>query len=338
MDADLVEEVARIYGYDNLPTTLPVMNMTDGVLTPKQSKEQLIRHTLVDLGLHETLTYTLTSEATVNEFNLFHSLDNTVKLMSPLGEERSAARKSLIGSLLQTIHYNNAHSNKDVNIFEIANTYSDKEVSNLAIAVSGDYVNVPWMGKKEAVDFYLVKGFVETLFKKLCIEESRYTFEKVEADNKDFHPGRSGYIKMGKEIVGVIGQVHPAKAKAYEVNDTYVAELNLTAILALRTRALKFKAIPLYPAVSRDIALVVDSKVPAADVVKTIKRASKQLVKNAEVFDVYEGEHMEEGKKSLAISLLFQDPSRTLDDATINSAMEKILEACKKDHNAVLRG
>ena len=338
MDADLVEEVARIYGYDNLPTTLPVMNMTDGVLTPKQSKEQLIRHTLVDLGLHETLTYTLTSEATVNEFNLFHSLDNTVKLMSPLGEERSAARKSLIGSLLQTIHYNNAHSNKDVNIFEIANTYSDKEVSNLAIAVSGDYVNVPWMGKKEAVDFYLVKGFVETLFKKLCIEESRYTFEKVEADNKDFHPGRSGYIKMGKEIVGVIGQVHPAKAKAYEVNDTYVAELNLTAILALRTRALKFKAIPLYPAVSRDIALVVDSKVPAADVVKTIKRASKQLVKSAEVFDVYEGEHMEEGKKSLAISLLFQDPSRTLDDATINSAMEKILEACKKDHNAVLRG
>ena len=338
MDADLVEEVARIYGYDNLPTTLPVMNMTDGVLTPKQSKEQLIRHTLVDLGLHETLTYTLTSEATVNEFNLFHSLDNTVKLMSPLGEERSAARKSLIGSLLQTIHYNNAHSNKDVNIFEIANTYSDKEVSNLAIAVSGDYVNVPWMGKKEAVDFYLVKGFVETLFKKLCIEESRYTFEKVEADNKDFHPGRSGYIKMGKEIVGVIGQVHPAKAKAYEVNDTYVAELNLTAILALRTRALKFKAIPLYPAVSRDIALVVDSKVPASDVVKTIKRASKQLVKSAEVFDVYEGEHMEEGKKSLAISLLFQDPSRTLDDATINSAMEKILEACKKDHNAVLRG
>lgn len=99
MDADLVEEVARIYGYDNLPTTLPVMNMTDGVLTPKQSKEQLIRHTLVDLGLHETLTYTLTSEAAVNEFNLFHSLDNTVKLMSPLGEERSAARKSLIGSL-----------------------------------------------------------------------------------------------------------------------------------------------------------------------------------------------------------------------------------------------
>ena len=183
-----------------------------------------------------------------------------------------------------------------------------------------------------------MKGFVETLFKKLCIEESRYTFEKVEADNKDFHPGRSGYIKMGKEIVGVIGQVHPAKAKAYEVNDTYVAELNLTAILALRTRALKFKAIPLYPAVSRDIALVVDSKVPASDVVKTIKRASKQLVKSAEVFDVYEGEHMEEGKKSLAISLLFQDPSRTLDDATINLAMEKILEACKKDHNAVLRG
>ena len=246
------------------------MNMTDGVLTPKQSKEQLIRHTLVDLGLHETLTYTLTSEAAVNEFNLFHSLDNTVKLMSPLSEERSAARKSLIGSLLQNIHYYNAHSYKDVNIFEIANTYSDKEVSNLAIAVSGDYVNVPWMGKKEAVDFYLVKGFVETLFKKLYIEESRYTFEKVEADNKDFHPGRSGYIKMGKEIVGVIGQVHPAKAKAYEVNDTYVAELNLTAILALRTRALKFKAIPLYPAVSRDIALVVDSKVPAAEVVKTI--------------------------------------------------------------------
>lgn len=338
MAADLVEEVARMYGYDNIPSTLPNMEMTKGVLTTKQSNERFIRDVLVDLGLHETLTYTLTSPSSVNDFNLFHSLDQDVQLMSPLGEERSVTRKSVIPSLLQVINYNQSHAAKDICLFEISNTYANDEITSLAIACNGMYHHVPYAGINRKVDFYVVKGFVETIFKKLCIEESRYSLEKVEIDNKDFHPGRSGYIKIGKEIVGVVGQIHPLKAKKYDIKgETIVAELNLSVLLNLRTKALKFAPIPMYPAVTRDIALVMDSAIATYDVVRSICKASKQLVKDATIFDVYAGEHIEEGKKSVAISLTFQDSTKTLDETTINNVMSNILRVVEKEYQAVLR-
>ena len=338
MDADLIEEVARMYGYDNIPSTLPQMEMTRGILTSKQSNERFIRDVLVDLGLHETLTYTLTSPSTVNDFNLFHPFDNEIKLMSPLGEERSVTRKSVVPSLLQVINYNQSHAIKDVSVFEISNTYAVDEITTLAIACIGTYHSVPWAGINRKIDFFVVKGFVETLFKKLCIEESRYSLERVETNNKDFHPGRSGYIKMGKEIVGVIGQIHPLKAKKYDIKgEVVVAELNLSVLLNLRTKALKASPIPLYPAVSRDIALVMANDVATYDVVRSITKASKQLVKNATIFDVYEGEHIEEGKKSVAISLTFQDSSKTLEEATINEVMNAILAVVEKEYQATLR-
>lgn len=339
MAADLVEEVARIYGYDNIPSTLPLMEMTKGNLSSKQKNERFIRDVLVDLGLHETLTYTLTSPSYVNDFNLFHDNDDTIALMSPLGEERSVTRKSVIPSLLQVINYNQSHANKDVCLFEIANTYSSKELTTLTIACNGIYHSVPWLGINRKADFYLVKGFVETIFKKLCIEESRYTLTRVEEDNKDFHPGRSGYIKMGKDIVGVIGQIHPLKAKKYNLKgETVVAELNLSILLNLKTKALKASPIAQYPAVTRDIALVMDENIPTYDVLRTISKASKRLLIDSKIFDVYVGEHIEEGKKSVAIALTFQDASKTLDDATITSTMENILNAVKKDYGATLRG
>ncbi|MBO6046673.1 MAG: phenylalanine--tRNA ligase subunit beta [Erysipelotrichaceae bacterium] len=337
MAADLIEEVARVYGYDNLPSTLPFMEATHGVLTEKQFKEKVIRDTLVDLGLHEVLTYTLTSEDCVNDFNLFHPFDHTVKMMSPLSEERSVVRKSLIPSLLQTIKYNQDHANKDVCIFEISNSYSDNELSLLAIAGTGAYKSVPWIGHREMVDFYLMKGFVEVLAKKFNIEPNRYTLERVEKDNKDFHPGKSAYIIINGKKMGVIGQLHPLKAKKYGVKNTYVAELNLTDLLTVRTKKLTFAPIPQYPSVSRDLALVVDADVPARDIERVISRASKSLVKAMTIFDVYEGEHIEKGKKSVAISLQFQDLKRTLDDKTINDVTERILDELDKQLHATLR-
>ena len=335
--ADLIEEVARMYGYNTIPSTLPLMEMTKGALTDVQRKTRLIRHLLSNLGLHEVITYTLTSPSMVDDFNLFHDLDS-VELLLPLGEERSVTRKSVIPSLLQVINYNNSHANKDVCIYEVSNTYSkDTELSLLTIACSGMYQNVPWLQKTQKADFYLLKGFVETIFKKLCIEESRYNLVPVEDNSTYFHPGRSGYIKMGKNIVGVIGEIHPKMAKKYDVKDTYVAELNLSALLTLRTRALKFAAIPQYPSVSRDIALVMDQDIPTYDVVRTIQRSSKKLISQTQIFDVYQGEHIEEGKKSVAIALTFQDPTKTLDDATINDVMKNILDVVEKEYNAHLR-
>lgn len=337
MPADFIEEVARMYGYDNIPSTLPLMEMTKGTLTDVQSKTKMIRHLLSDLGLHEVITYTLTSPTMVDDFNLFHTKDE-IKLSLPLGEERSVTRKSVIPSLLQVINYNNSHANKDVCIYELSNTYSkDTEIQLLTIACSGMYQCVPWKQINQKADFYLIKGFVETIFKKLGISESRYSLVPVEEDNLDFHPGRSGYIKMGKDIVGVIGEIHPRKAKKYSVKDTYVAEINLSVLLNLKTKSLKVESIPQYPSVTRDIALVMDQDIPTYEVVQSIQKVNKRLISQILIFDVYVGEHIEKGKKSVAIALTFQDPTKTLDETTINQLVEDILNVVEKKYHAHLR-
>ncbi len=335
--ADLIEEVARIYGYDKIPSTLPEMSMTVGKRSDEQAKKHYLRNLLKDQGLHETVTYTLTSLADVDDFNLFHQ-NEPVKLSMPLGEERSVTRKSVIGSLLQVINYNQSHNIKDVNVFELSATYSkDCELQNLAIACCGEYNGLAFKQVSYKADYYLVKGFVETIFKNLGIEGSRYKLEAVEANNQSYHPGRSAYIKIGKDIVGIIGNIHPLMEKKYGVKDVYVVELNLSLLLNLKTSKIKFKDIPMYPSVSRDIALVMDKDILTYDVCRKIIQASKQLVKETNIFDVYEGEHIDADKKSVAINLVFQDPKGTLDEATVNKAMDNILAAVKKDFNATLR-
>ena len=332
-----VLEIARMYGYNHIPSSLPLMEMTKGALTPVQSYVRMIRHLLTDLGLHEVMTYTLTSPSMVDDFNLFHHQD-AVALMLPIGEERSVTRKSLIPSLLQAINFNRAHSQKDVMIYEISHTYSkETEIQNLAIACSGMYHHVAWQQLQQKADFYLLKGFVETIFEKLGIKESRYTLKPVEANQQDFHPGRSGYIMMGNDIVGVIGEIHPRQAKKYDVKDVYVAELNLSVLLNLKKPAIKFTEIPQYPSVTRDIALVMDKDIPVHDVVRSICKVGQRLIVDTQIFDIYEGEHVASGQKSVAIALTFQDATKTLDDTTINTMIEQILKVVEKDYGAHLR-
>lgn len=337
MAADLIEEVARIYGYDKIPSTLPEMSMTVGKRSDAQAKKHMIRNLLKDQGLHETLTYSLTSPTLVEDFNIFHT-NETIKLAMPLGEERSVTRKSIISSLLQVINYNQSHNIKDVNVFELSTTYSkNTELQNLAIACCGEYNGLAFKQISYKADYYLMKGFVETIFKNLGVEESRYKLVRVDQNDTNYHPGRSAYIMIGKEIVGVIGNIHPLMEKKYNVKDVYVVELNLTTLLNLKTSKVKFVDIPMYPSVSRDIALVMDKDVATYDVCRKIIQASKQLVKETKIFDVYEGEHIGANKKSVAINLIFQDPKGTLEENTINAVMEKILESVSKEFNAVLR-
>ena len=337
MAADLIEEVARIYGYDKIPSTLPEMSMTVGKRSDVQAKKHMIRNLLKDQGLHETLTYSLTSPTLVEDFNIFHT-NETIKLAMPLGEERSVTRKSIISSLLQVINYNQSHNIKDVNVFELSTTYSkNTELQNLAIACCGEYNGLAFKQISYKADYYLMKGFVETIFKNLGVEESRYKLVRVHQNDTNYHPGRSAYIMIGKEIVGVIGNIHPLMEKKYNVKDVYVVELNLTTLLNLKTSKVKFVDIPMYPSVSRDIALVMDKDVATYDVCRKIIQASKQLVKETKIFDVYEGEHIGANKKSVAINLIFQDPKGTLEENTINAVMEKILESVSKEFDAVLR-
>lgn len=337
LEADLVEEVARLYGYDHIPSKLPIMTTTAGIRNQQQKRERMIKDKLSELGLHEVVTYTLVSPTLATMYNYFHN-NEVVSLMSPLGEERSTTRQSIVPSLLETIHYNQSHSNKDVNIFEIAKTYSNqKEVKNLAIACSGVYSCNKWQKEIKEIDFYVVKGFVENIFKQIGIEESRYQLVRIENDSKLLHPGRSAYIIMNKEIVGYIGQIHPIVQKQFDINPTYVAELNLSVLLQLKTKKIKFENIAQYPSVSRDIALVVDVNINAYDIERTIKRSSQKMVKNVTVFDVYQGEHVQEGKKSLAFNLIFQDEKKTLSEKEVNDCLSRILSALEKDYNAILR-
>lgn len=338
MAADLIEEVVRMYGFDNIPSTLPEMSMTIGKRTDIQEKKHMMKVLLKDLGLHETLTYSLTSPSLVKDFNLFHE-NEPVKLAMPLGEERSVTRQSIIGSLLQVINYNQSRNIKDVHLYELSTTYSkDTELQNLAIACTGQYQGLAYKQISYQADYYLIKGFVETIFDRLGINESRYTLERVESNNTSFHPGRSAYIKVQNEIVGIIGQIHPLMEKKYDVKDVYVAELNLTSLLNIKTGKVKYQAIPQYPSVSRDIALVMDENIPANDVCQKIMKSSNKLVKATKIFDIYVGEHVEAGKKSVAINLTFQDEKKTLQEKDINEAMDKILKAVEKEFNAVLRG
>ena len=216
-------------------------------------------------------------------------------------------------------------------------TSQGHEIQNLAIACTGMYHDVTWQQIQQKADFYLVKGFVETILQKLGIKESRYTLKRVEEDNQNFHPGRSGYLMMGNDIVGVIGEIHPRLAKKYDVKDVYVAELNLSVLLNLKKPAIKFTDIPQYPSVTRDIALVMDQDIPVHDVVRTICKAGQRFIVDTKIYDIYEGERIESGKKSVAIALTFQDASKTLDDATINATMEQILNVVSKEYGAHLR-
>ena len=318
MAADLIEEVVRMYGFDNIPSTLPEMSMTIGKRTEIQEKKHMMKVLLKDLGLHETLTYSLTSPSLVHDFNIFHDQE-PVKLAMPLGEERSVTRQSIIGSLLQVINYNQSRNMKDVHLYELSTTYSKGvELQNLAIACTGEYHGLSFKQISYKADYYLVKGFVETIFERLGINESRYRLERVESDNESFHPGRSAYIKVQNEVVGVVGQVHPLMEKKYDVKDVYVVELNLSALLNIKTGKVKYQPIPQYPSVSRDIALVMDESVPANDVCQKIIKSSNKLVKFANIFDVYVGEHVEAGKKSVAIYLTFQDEKKTLEEKESN--------------------
>lgn len=337
MEADLVEEVARMYGYDNIPSTLPTMPMTSGRLTPMQSRLREIRHLLCDLGLHEVITYTLTSPLYVEDFNTFHHHE-TVALMSPLSEERSLVRKSVVPSLLQTVAYNQAHSLKDVLLFELSKTYAkDEEIQTLAIALSGNYHSSSWQKVSKDVDFYVIKGLIEKVLGCFGIDDRRYRLERCSKEQKALHPGRSANIYVGKDYVGFIGQIHPKMAKKYDVAETYVAQINLSTLIGIRTGKVKFTPIPLYPSVTRDIAVVVKEDVASEEMMKVIKKAGRSIVKNCQVFDVYQGEHVEAGYKSIAMQITFQDEKKTLKDEEINQSMEAILETIKKNFDANLR-
>ena len=327
---DLIEEVSRIYGVDNIEGTLPMTTMKMGTV---DKTEREIRNRLISLGLSDTLPYILINNEDAHKF----TNDNfeELRLMDPMTEERNTLRYSIIPSLLKIYEYNKAHYVKDVNIFEVGKGFWKKEDKygedlKLAVLMTGEY----YLGieNKKNVDFYVIKGIAEEVLNYLGYE-NRYSFVLPKKLIKEFHPGQVADINVNGEVVGAVGRIHPQIAK----EPVFVMEINLEKLLAKKTGKMKFKEISIYPEIKKDLSIVVDKKINADEIAKTIKSNAGKLLLKSEVFDVYEGTNLPEGKKSIAYALTFGANDRTLTDDEVNPVIEKIIGGLEKTHNAELR-
>lgn len=339
IEEDIIEEVARLYGYDNIPKTLPKGVATHGRLSAEQEKRRAARGFLEGTGLYQAITYSLTSGKKATKFAL--EKREPVELTMPMSEERSQLRLSLIPQLLESASYNVARQNDSVALYEIGSVFlsegknvQPEEREHIAGVLTGLWVDHAWQGEKKLVDFYVAKGILEGLFKKLDVAES---IEWRAAQIEHMHPGRTAEILLSGETIGFVGQVHPQLQKELDLKDTYVFELKADPLLKDHETELQYVPIPRYPSIARDIALVVDSNVTARELEQTIIDAGGKLLKDVHVFDIYEGEHMEAGKKSIAFSLIYADPERTLTDEEVVEVHERVLEAVMEKTGAQLR-
>jgi phenylalanyl-tRNA synthetase beta chain len=341
---DLVEEVARLYGYDKIPTSLPIGETTQGGLTPEQQLRRNIRHHLIAAGLNEAISYSLVHPDHIGDVAGLHADQTTpVGLLMPMSEERSVLRTSLIPSLLETVAYNKNRQNHDIALFELGKVFLHpggeltrlpEERLYVAGALSGQWFPQNWMGTRQPVDFYQLKGVVESLLERLGIKGVSY---QAAAGLAGMHPGRTAEVRVQEKFLGFLGQVHPGVEKAYELSETFVFQLDVEALGEVANTAGYYQPLPKFPAVTRDLALVVDRDVPAEALQATIREAAGELLESLTLFDVYTGERIAAGKKSMAFSLVFRDPERTLQDEEIHQLTAAVIEALRAKTGAELR-
>ena len=326
---DLIEEVSRIYGVDNIEGKLPIVPMRKGSYDKTQRE---IRNKMIALGLKETLTYVLINDKEVNGYTL--DKFEPLKLLDPITEDRNTLRYSMIPSLYKVYEYNKAREQKDISIFEIGKGFYKKgevygEDTKLCVLMSGKYST--GLNNNKTVDFYVIKGIAEEVLDYLGYS-GRYSFMKQEMP-KEMHPGQSAMINVNGSNIGMIGKIHPSVTK----DDVYVLEINLDELFTKKVGKMKYKEFSKFPSINKDIALVVDKKSVLKDIEKVIKSAGGSLLTNIEVFDVYTGVGVGIDKKSIAYSLTFSDMKKTLTDEEINGLMDKIIDAVSKKCGAELR-
>lgn len=340
IQADLVEEIARIYGYEKLPTTLPEAAGTAGELTASQNLRRKVRTLAEGAGLSEIISYALTTPEKAVQFA--QNPTNVTELMWPMSIERSALRQNVVAGMLDTIAYNVARKNKDIAIYEIGKVFEQKgnpkedlpnEQDTFALAMTGLVSDKDFQTAAQPVDFFHVKGILEALFDKLDLVVDYVPDKSLAA----LHPGRTASLVLAGQTIGFVGQVHPEVAKDYGIPETYVAEINLTALQANLQPAQAFVEITKFPAVSRDIALLVDQAVSHQAVLDAIQEAGVKRLTSIKLFDVYAGHNIVHGKKSMAYSLTFQNPDDNLTDEEVAKYMEKITKSLTEKVAAEVR-
>lgn len=340
---DIIEEVARLNGYESIPLNLPIS--VAAYDRPDESQfefEHRTRGILSSLGLRETIHYSFTSEDSFRKFGF--PLEGTVSLKNPISEEMKVMRTSLLPSLLQTYHFNKNRKQTDQKLFEVAHTYSwdeaeetkVKETPYVAGLLSGSVIPAGWRGKQAEVDFYHAKGIIEILARQLTTVFLAYEPPK---NTQLFHPHRSAVIKLGLKEVGTVGEIHPLIRQG--VLDTpepiVLFELNLEALRRYERSTVRYKIPSRFPASEFDIAVLVDKPIPGQSLLESIRHLGGTLLTDVSIFDVYEGEHIPSDKKSLAFRLVFQSPERTLLDTEVTQLREKIVQTLGDKFGATLR-
>lgn len=327
---DIAEEIGRLYGYHNLVSTLPRISLRRGEYIGDVKYRKLLSKRLRTLGLNECKTYTLTSPDMAKLFK--YDEKKNVVLPNPMSVDKSVLRTSIIPSLINIYDYNKARKVNDVLLYEISKVYDIdyNEETKVSILMKGNYLANNWQNNVIKVDFYLIKGIVENILDYLGFK-NRYTFEVQEIS--DMHPGMSAAILLDREQIGIVGRVHPS----FKKDDIFVAELSLTKLQDKQIKAIKYKEASKYPEISKDLAFVVKKNVTAGEIMSQIKRSGGRLLTNIDVFDIYTGENVLEDEKSIAYSLTFSDPTRTLQEDEVNTVFHKIIEEVEKKCNARLR-
>ena len=322
---DIIEEVGRIYGYDKIKSVLPTLVTKTGSYTKKETLSKKVGARLRQLGLSEVRTYSLLNDKQAKMF--INEEYKTVKMLNAISEEHTIMRNTLITSLLEVYNYNTKRNVKNINIYEIASTYYVEEdyveETKIAGLISGEYLSSYFEGINVKVDFYVLKGIIENLLKYLGLN-NRYKFEVKPL--KDMHPGRSAAILVNNKIIGQMGEIHPNLGK-----EVYVFEISLDKIMNLKIKDIKAKEISKYPSVNKDVAFITDKT--SEEIEKVIKHTGSRMLTDVKVFDVYDmGD-----KKSIAYSLTFNNPNKTLSDEEVTDIFNRIIEKVEKETNSILR-
>lgn len=340
IEADLVEEVARIYGYNNIPSTLPTTESVSGELNEKQRLTRFVRRYLEGCGLSQAISYALTTPEKAKQFSL--SSDEVIQLDYPMSEEHQTLRQSIVSGLLDDAEYNVARQQKSVALYEVGHVFYKeegqavpREEDHVAGVLTGSLHEKTWIEEAWPVDFYSAKGIVEELLAHIGLSEA--ISYQATSDVEEMHPGRTALIKVADQVIGFVGQVHPSVSNDRDLGETYVFELSLDALVSAEKDPVVYSTIPKYPGTSRDIALLVEETVTHEQVVSVIEENSGQWLQKVTLFDLYQGENIEEGKKSVAYSLSYLNPEATLKEKEVNKDFEAVQAALQKELNAEIR-
>ncbi len=340
MEADLIEEIARLYSFDNIPVSLPRARQCEKVFAPQEKRIRTLRHFLVGLGLTEFYNWSFSNADEVERAALPEQYRAMVKLENPLSEKQATMRSSIVPAAIGNAARNLNHGVPSVSAFEIGPIYVPGEGdampgqhNRVSFVLAGEMESAHWSRSKRVVDFYDMKGIIEELVGHFGLTA---TFEA--SDWLTFQLGQRATVRVGKHVVGTFGRVASAVARAFESDQViYVAEIDLDLLLSQEVSEPQFQAVPTFPPSVRDLAVVVDSAVPAGELREKAAQSGGKILRSVELFDIFEGEQVGAGKKSVALNLVFQSEERTLTDKDTQKAIDKVLKRLKHEYKAELR-